>query len=71
MGTGTKSVTHTSMGMGISIFSNRRYVDDDYSTLSIPYPLSSLIIMNTITNLEPKATCVVQCNEGTFFEKKI
>jgi hypothetical protein len=26
--------------------------------------------MNTFTDLEPKAACVVQCNEGTFFEKE-
>jgi hypothetical protein len=26
--------------------------------------------MNTFKDLEPMATCVVQCNEGTFFEKE-
>jgi hypothetical protein len=45
MGTGTKSVTHAGMGMGTGIFSNRGYGDEDCSTLPIPYPLPSLIML--------------------------
>jgi hypothetical protein len=44
MGMGTKIVTHASIGIGMSIFSNCRYGDEDYSTISIP-PLPSLLLL--------------------------